>query len=143
MFQRLLVPYDFSPASEHALVLAVRIARGRGGSITLLNVGSVPAAAMGSDAIGVSAVLLEMNDRLAHERHAAIEAAARAAIPADVPWHVDVRDATPVDAILDAARDCDLVVMGTDGRRGMEHFVLGSVTERVLRSAAVPVLVTR
>jgi nucleotide-binding universal stress UspA family protein len=45
-----------------------------------------------------------------------------------------------VDAILEKARDFDMVVMGTHGRRGFDRAVLGSVTERVIRSAPCPVV---
>ena len=49
------------------------------------------------------------------------------------------------DEIVDHARDegFDLIVMGTHGRRGLAHVVLGSVAERVLRSACCPVLTVR
>jgi nucleotide-binding universal stress UspA family protein len=53
-----------------------------------------------------------------------------------------LRGGTPADSILDSAgKDgCDLIVMGTHGRRGVSHFVSGSVAEAVLRRAVCPVL---
>ena len=54
-----------------------------------------------------------------------------------------VVDEPPVDAILDASSGADLIVLGTHGRRGPGRWWLGSVAERVVRAAAVPVLVTR
>lgn len=54
-----------------------------------------------------------------------------------------VVDEPPVDAILDASAGADLIVLGTHGRRGPGRWWLGSVAERVVRAAAVPVLVTR
>ncbi len=143
MFQRLLVPYDFSTGSEHALALAIRLARESGGSILLLNVGTVPAAALGADALGVSQMVLDLNDRIAEERRVSLDRAARAAIPADVQWQARVREGFPPEVILEEAHEHDLIVMGTHGRTGIERVVLGSVTERVLRGATVPVLVTR
>jgi len=59
------------------------------------------------------------------------------------PATIVVADGRPVDAILDAAADADLVVMGTHGRRGPSRWWLGSVAERVVRGARVPVLVTK
>jgi len=53
-----------------------------------------------------------------------------------------VVDEPPVEAILDAAAAADLVVLGTHGRRGPGRWWLGSVAERVVRGATVPVLVT-
>ena len=54
-----------------------------------------------------------------------------------------VVDEPPVDAILDAAATADLIVVGTHGRRGPGRWWLGSVAERVVRAATIPVLVTR
>jgi nucleotide-binding universal stress UspA family protein len=54
-----------------------------------------------------------------------------------------VVDEPPVDAILDASATADLIVVGTHGRRGPGRWWLGSVAERVVRAATVPILVTR
>lgn len=54
-----------------------------------------------------------------------------------------VSDTTPAEGILDAARGHDLIVMGTHGRRGPARWWAGSVAERVVREADVPVLVVR
>lgn len=53
-----------------------------------------------------------------------------------------VADEPAVDAILDPAHGADLIVVGTHGRRGPGRWWLGSVAERVVRAASVPVLVT-
>jgi nucleotide-binding universal stress UspA family protein len=54
-----------------------------------------------------------------------------------------ISDLTPADAVLHAARGRDLIVMGTHGRRGPARWWAGSVAERVVREADVPVLVVR
>lgn len=54
-----------------------------------------------------------------------------------------VLDESPVDALLHASADADLIVLGTHGRRGPSRWWLGSVAERVVRASRVPVLVTR
>jgi len=50
----------------------------------------------------------------------------------------------PAERVLETARglEADLIVMGTHGRRGLSHLVLGSVAERVVRESLVPVLTT-
>jgi nucleotide-binding universal stress UspA family protein len=58
------------------------------------------------------------------------------------PVEAAVADEPPVEAILDAAKGADLIVLGTHGRRGPGRWWLGSVAERVVRAAPVPVLVT-
>ena len=57
----------------------------------------------------------------------------------------EVRTGDPTKQILDAARDhgADLIIMGTHGRTGVTHVVMGSVAERVLRQASCPVLTLR
>jgi nucleotide-binding universal stress UspA family protein len=54
-----------------------------------------------------------------------------------------VVDEPPVEALLDAAATADLIIVGTHGRRGPGRWWLGSVAERVVRAATIPVLVTR
>jgi len=55
----------------------------------------------------------------------------------------NVVDEPPVDALLDASATADLIIVGTHGRRGPGRWWLGSVAERVVRAAPIPVLVTR
>jgi nucleotide-binding universal stress UspA family protein len=50
------------------------------------------------------------------------------------------RDRRPVSHIADAARGVDLIVMATAGRTGVSHLLMGSVAEKVVRHAPVPVL---
>jgi nucleotide-binding universal stress UspA family protein len=59
------------------------------------------------------------------------------------PTTVVVADGRPLDVILEQSADADLLVLGTHGRRGPSRWWLGSVAERVVRAADVPVLVTR
>ena len=59
------------------------------------------------------------------------------------PVESSVVDESPVEAILSAAAAADLIVVGTHGRRGPGRWWLGSVAERVVRAATIPVLVTR
>ena len=58
---------------------------------------------------------------------------------------VQVQQGVPYREILDMAhtQQVDLIVMGTHGRTGLEHFFLGSVAEKVVRLAPCPVMVTR
>ena len=64
----------------------------------------------------------------------------------EVPIHTHlVRGLSESEAIVETAADlnCELIVMGTHGRRGFTHLLLGSVAERVVRAARVPVLTIR
>lgn len=90
---------------------------------------------------------IEQITRLEEERHVAQAAAADhlARFAAASAYQVEslVVDEPPVEAILDASSGADLIVLGTHGRRGPGRWWLGSVAERVVRVAAIPVLVTR
>ncbi|WP_284009831.1 universal stress protein [Haloarcula pelagica] len=68
-----------------------------------------------------------------------------AAFGDDVPVTTAVRRATPYNGIIEYAEGvgADLIVMGTHGRRGVDHFLIGSVAEKVVRTSEVPVLTVR
>lgn len=143
MFKKILVPIDFSAMSTEALRLAVSLARG-GGEVALLNVGVLPDPSIAESAPNTS-LMLEFAGRMAAARGTALDALRAREVPPDVPSTLHLRDGRPETEIVAAAAElgCDLVVLGTHGRRGLEHFVLGSVAERVARTSSVPVMVTR
>jgi len=89
---------------------------------------------------------IEQLTRLEEERRATQAASAqnlvRFAGGSAYPIETVVADQPPVEALLDEARGADLIAVGTHGRRGPGRWWLGSVAERVVRAAAVPVLVT-
>jgi nucleotide-binding universal stress UspA family protein len=133
------VAVDFGDASDRAL-----------------QVGGVVAAAFGARLRAIHAerfepppyFTMEQIERLESERQMAQSAAnehlARHAAKVSMqPTESIVLDEPPVEAILDAAAAADLIVVGTHGRRGPGRWWLGSVAERVVRAATIPVLVTR
>ncbi len=64
---------------------------------------------------------------------------------AGVEYSVRVLEGTPADTIIKASHegDCDIIVMFTDGRDGIEDMLIGSITERVLRNTDLPLLAVR
>lgn len=74
---------------------------------------------------------------------AKVEAAARAAGVAFAGLHIP--DVYPADGIMMACQDrgCDLIVMATHGRRGMDRFLMGSQATKVMTASKVPVLICR
>ncbi|MHB9288756.1 universal stress protein [Halobacteriales archaeon Cl-PHB] len=79
------------------------------------------------------------------ERATAAVDAAVDALPDDVAVERAVESGIPHERILDYAdaADADVVVMGTHGRTGLDHVLIGSVAERVVRQSPVPVLTVR
>ncbi len=131
----ILVPVDFSPASERSLEKALQLARAFDARITLLHIWSLPA-------IGYAEGLAWPIDDL---QQAAREALAGLyARTAKVHPNTDsvLLEGNEWRQILETvkSRGCDLVVMGTHGRRGLPRLLLGSVAERVVRLSPVPVL---
>jgi nucleotide-binding universal stress UspA family protein len=125
---RILCPTDFSEASAHAVDQATVIAGYYKARITAMHVLNPIAPSI--EEIGL--------DRLCEETATFCEAVTKAGIPLTVLIEVG----PPVSHILGRAiaLPADLIVMGTHGSSGFEHLVLGSVTEKVLRKAACPVL---
>lgn len=140
MYERILVPTDGSENSEDAVAHAVDIAGQYGAEIHALYVINTGAVASPEPAFREEFIATGRE----HGEHAvsAVEAAAAAA---DVPVATAVIQGTPYEEILDYADEhgIDLIVMGTHGRTGLRHFLLGSVAERVIRHAPVPVLLVR
>jgi nucleotide-binding universal stress UspA family protein len=147
MFTNLLVPIDFSEHSAIALRLAVRMARANRGHLTLLHVGLAPGVGsydLGGYGVPVPDTLVRLHEEAAQEQEHALRKLGREEIPDDVAWRVVTREGAAPDEVLAEAREgYDLLVMGTHGRGGLQRAFLGSVTERVLRSSPIPVLVTR
>jgi nucleotide-binding universal stress UspA family protein len=140
-FRHILVPVDFSSASEQALEVAIGMANRYGATLTLVHSCAVPVygypgmAGRGFDILSAieQAAKSELDGLVAKVRTRVSTAQAM------------LRVGEPDQEILRAIEEtrADLVVMGTHGRRGFRHAFLGSVAERTVRYAPVPVLTVR
>lgn len=143
---RILVPTDFSPHADRALCYATTLAHRLGAELDLLHVVDDPFAsgAWTSAEIYVPTVVELVNDFIdsAKQRLAKLTEGAAAL---GLTVHVEVVTGRAAQAIIDhaAANGCDLIVMGTHGRTGLSHAILGSVAEQVVRRASCPVLTIR
>jgi nucleotide-binding universal stress UspA family protein len=138
--RRILCPIDFSDFSRRAFEHAVAIAGWYESTVTLFNVyAGIPAAAYAPGTV-LPPEFLAGADR--DELLASMKCFAGADGPLTVPVEYEIAGGNPAAAILAkaAAMPSDLLVMGTHGRSGFERLVLGSVTEKVRRKAACPVL---
>ncbi|MFB6171974.1 MAG: universal stress protein [Haloarculaceae archaeon] len=146
MYDTILVPTDGSPAADRALQEALALATATGATLHVLYVvdtGSVGWAAVGDEEFG--AEVQQVLEYLQEEGETATGEAVTAAREAGVEITTAVEDGTPHRVICEYAadHDVDLLVMGTHGRTGLDRYLLGSTTERVVRSASVPVLTVR
>lgn len=137
-FQHILVPTDFGEASDRALDLAIEIGRRFDATITLLHTTWMPPYSFEAYAEGLPWPTRELRGEAQKGLDAAVERA-RSRYP-KVTGKLAMGDAW--DRILEAAMDhsADLIVMGTRGRRGVAHALLGSITEKVVRLSPTPVL---
>ena len=140
--QRFLVPVDFSEYASQALDYAIGLAHKLGARLTLLHV--IQSLPLGGVDMGVvipytdiqdleAEITSSMNDYLERVTAAGLEG--EIAVVHGVPFHEIVETAK--------IQQVDLIVMGTHGRTGFQHVLLGSVAEKVVRLAPCPVLVVR
>jgi nucleotide-binding universal stress UspA family protein len=138
----ILVPSDFSECSDAALRYGLELARRFDARLHVLHVVQDPLTQPWA-AEGFSAPLFEMVEKWQQDAKARLAAAipladiGRVTVSATVAW--------PYAEILRYAVDngVDLIVMGTHGRSGVSHVLLGSIAERVVRRAPCPVLTVR
>jgi nucleotide-binding universal stress UspA family protein len=145
MFKHLLVPTDGSAMSMGAVRMAVGLAKEFDAKITGIHV--IPEFHL----LTYDTELLA-DTRTEHARHARNhaerylafieQAATDAAVLCETTWLVNDH---PYEAIVNTAqeRHCDLIVMASHGRRGMEGLLIGSETQKVLIHSRIPVLVYR
>ncbi|MEM1417395.1 MAG: universal stress protein [Myxococcota bacterium] len=137
---RILCAVDFSGSADAAIEHAARLCRRLGGELHLVNAPPLPMVAFPE--AGVVSAPYEA---------AEVVAAARENLGALAGHHPDldvvphVRLGPPSDVVLELIDelDVDYVVLGTHGRTGLQHLLLGSVAEQVVRRAPVPVLTVR
>jgi universal stress protein A len=138
----ILVPSDFSPASEKSVAAAAALARMSGGKLVLLHVVDPPAAPGFIKGFPLAMENEETSEQC--KRHLQ-EALDRAGVEPELVERVIVRFGRAYHEIVSAARTLksDLIVIATHGRTGLKHVLLGSTTERVVQHAPCPVLVVR
>jgi universal stress protein A len=141
-YRLILCPVDFSKPSERALEAALDLATRLNAAVRVMHVYQLPATALPDVATdGLSDLEAVMESRLQDKLDAFVKRIAKPGVEVSmtlcegVPYVEIVRGAKAAKA--------DLIVIGTHGRTGLAHMMLGSVTERVVRTSEVPVLTVR
>jgi nucleotide-binding universal stress UspA family protein len=139
MYDQILVPTDGSPAADAAIEHAIDLASRYDARVHALYV--VDGSAYSTLEAGAEIVV----EALESEGEEATERVSKAAEEAGVEVVSSVVNGTAYRTIREYVEDngIDLVVMGTHGRQGLDRYLLGSVTERVVRTSDVPVLTVR
>jgi len=138
VFAHVLLATDFSEASAGAIERAVAVARDAGAALTVVHACEIPVLPEAIPPLDlVNKAIADAQPRLDRLLATIRDAcpAARGVVKIGAAW----------EGILEAAAEtgADLVVVGSHGRRGLVHALLGSVAERVVRLSTVPVLVVR
>jgi nucleotide-binding universal stress UspA family protein len=136
--QTILHPTDFSESADQAFHLACSLARDHHARLIVLHVMATPLTTLG----GMPAVP-PIPDEYGREELARKLRAIQP--PPPIPLDHMLEEGDPVSTILQLAEHvpCDLIVMGTHGRRGVGRLLMGSVAEEVLRKAPCPVLTVK
>ena len=145
IIRRILVPHDFSGAADAALTCAIGLARVLGARITLLHAFDDPAEGADDAADMVREMEPDLPERIGRAAHQKLEGVAARVRGAGVEITTKLRCGRPwceIDSEA-AAGPFDLVVMGTHGRTGLTHALLGSVAEKIVRTASCPALTVR
>jgi len=126
MYRRILVPVDGSASADHALEHAIALAKAHAATLKIVFVDGVEE---------ISRQIIEVAAAKARNAGLQPESGLLVKLPTEEIGGVILQEAGSWTA--------DLIVIGTHGRRGLAHALLGSVAERVIRAATVAVLVVR
>jgi nucleotide-binding universal stress UspA family protein len=138
---RILVPVDFSEMSQKALDYALDLGAKLGASVHVVHVCPLLYYALGADLPDDPAFERKLKEQLRHK----LEALQKSLSDRGHKITTSLVDGNPGQQISEVAtqQGADLIVMATHGRTGMQHLMLGSVAERVVRTAKLPVLTVR
>jgi nucleotide-binding universal stress UspA family protein len=139
--RRILVATDFSQAGDNAQTMAVSFARWFSAELHVLHV-----QVLLDDPLLTREHKVEFERLLGSTDHQTREALQAPVLDPDVTIHTHVvQGISASEVVVESCRNlgCELIVVGTHGRRGLTHLLLGSVAENVVRTSPVPVLTVR
>ena len=147
MYKKILVATDLTAASEPAVRTALALAQALGADVAALHVLDAPLESA-KWFLPDSPEMQSLRSAIAREEdtvHAQLAAQVGSLSEGATQIDAIVRRGNPVDTIRAVADEvgADLLVLGTHGRRGIQHALLGSVAERVVRTASQAVLTIR
>ena len=145
MYKNLLIATDGSELADKGVVQGLELAKALGAKVTVVTV-SDPWTAFVPGDVGASFPIEEYEQACEASALAILAAIAKRAADAGVPCEKRyVKDQFPAEAILETAKKdgCDLIVMASHGRGGIQRLLLGSQASKVVTHSTVPVLVCR
>jgi nucleotide-binding universal stress UspA family protein len=139
----ILVPTDFSAPSAHALGYAETLASALGGTLHVVHI--IQDIEYTEEWGNVYTKIKEIRDLVEERSREKLQQIEQELRAGNIPFVSAFGYGRPDVALANYAseRDINLIVIGVSGKAGVEHFVLGSTTERLLRKASCPVLAVR
>lgn len=141
--RRILFPTDFSEYADHAWSFALQFAQEFGAEVHLFHVVAPPPRL--TEAYSMHFDPQKFAEVLTGEATVSLDRLAQTAKDRSIAFRTEVRIGVDFHEIIDYARthQIDLIVMGTHGRTGLAHALVGSVAEKVVRKAPCPVLTVK
>ena len=147
MWKKLLVPHDFSPCAARALRTAAELAKVHGAQLELVHVAALPASLPPETMISPTAGArpLRVSEYATRGALQQLEFIAEPLRHQGLIVHTFATTGDVAAQVLQHAQAvrADALVVGTHGRKGLSHFFLGSVAEKLVRRATVPVVCVR
>jgi nucleotide-binding universal stress UspA family protein len=145
VIRRILVPVDFSAHSDRAVAYAIQLASEVGAALELLHVVEDPILSGAWSPECCAPAIAALLGTIASDARTRLETVRASLAGRNVAVSSTVVTGQPAPSIVDYAvvGEFDLIVMGTHGRTGLSHALVGSVAERVSRRAPCPVLTIR
>ena len=137
MYQKILVGVDGSESNKNAVKTALKMAKESGGKVTAMCVFDIGSYSNSIWGIG------EDKDRMIEMAEQALTFAVTSAAEMGIELDTKISIGRPAEAICQEAANYEIVIVGTHGRTGISHAIIGSVAERIVRGAPCPVLVCR
>ena len=140
--KKILAPIDFTEASNASLDYAMSLAAALGAIVSIVHVYQIPVYGFPDGAIVTSSKMAtELSEKAQQNLDNVVQAHKRRGIPV---VGILVNGFASEEIVRLAEIDkADLIVIGTHGRHGLSHAILGSVAEQVIRSSPIPVLTVR
>ena len=143
-YRKILVPIDGSDLSKIAFRKALSLAKHFGSTVELLHVSEGFPAAWGLQGMdGIDIYQNDIQEQMDKNTEEMIEEYRDISKEKGIETKSDIVIGNPADVIIDASKDYDLIVMGTHGKGGLLHLLIGGTAEKVVRHACCPVLLIR
>lgn len=141
-FKHILCPIDFSDISNHAFLTAQNLAERFGSDMHVIHVFQLPASSFPE---GVYSAPDDEEARIKHQLSNRLNEFVKSNSTSNVNITTGLYEGIPHIEIIRSANEnnADLIVMGSHGRTGLTHALIGSVAERVIRTSSIPVFSVR